>query len=1396
MGSVYVPPAAGTGPNYVPEDATRSIQYNYLRTYMGAHMLSWPSYRYIYLQTIIFALAFLVIGIIHHFQVHDRTVIGVKWSKWSTKNRVIKLGSKDDRSEDSSPHPPPTQPARIDAGAQQTAFSYPPSAVAAARTRINALDRSTIHSDEYQTDDDHASIEGAHGPSLFTRIANLPRYLFKPSFRAQQSQKRQLLRERRQQQDAHNRKRKTIEFPSFGRIIVLFFVTAVPVILSMVGADYINPNSAVFDFRSSWVSSNNAFLYSIGGIAKRQPLEWGLGRYPSITTNPAGVTLPYHDWWTAGDRMGDFAFALTPLVLLVALKQVPWALLSTKWMGGLAFDKLSFLHQWVGRLIWIFATAHVAAWSVQLGKDEQYAQSMWNFVFWWVKFRWGIVSYIFLTLLMFLSLSPFRMDTYEWFYVAHVVCAFMFMLTAAIHHPPLWPWMGAPLILWAFERGHRALKVMWINNVGFTSRKMRAPQIQHQQASEYRNGAPPGFSFTQEQERQQHEAFVPSQSQRPFGFEQSSYYEKGSHWGSINSAHSQRARADLMSSPNPQQQQQRSQRSAHNAKDPSVVTTSSLMSESTYVDSSSAAITNANMNRMHVGGHPEGAFSSSSSNSTPVNSPPMMGRRVVGPDGDQRGIGSMMTEDAGNGMAEMYNYNGNGSGSYPSNTKAGYPRSDLQIYPVAAETDLADGGGGGGGGGTPDSETAPVTMGVVNQSQVHLLAPGPHTPGGKLSPNPSVHDWRGPSPAFGLGQPGAQARARARVQGQARPALAANVLSMLKPGFAFAEVLPGQTVRLTLRTPHSLTWRPGQYVNLNVPSVAWWQSHPFTIASASDSVDDLGEYARRQFRRISGYGTKEVVKKSEREGEREEEEDRTMVLIIRARQGFTLSLWEHICRVRYQQIERAMQAGSLAHVPQKHQTGVQIRAIVDGPYGSTGRIHWGAHSTVMIICGGSGVSFGLSVLEHLCAAMVEHAELERSMGENGGMPPTSSSSKRKGHDDDRRAFLTRRIRFVWILREFVHLQWAASALRRCIQMVRPEQLQVDIFVTHLNDQSHYERGGAGAGAGAFVSAAQHGEMQAKMGSSMGGKGGGGYDDSSLNVPPHTPGFAPSTMAGSTPSLPGTSNQHMPSQSYAERAARFTEGPEQDEYEVSAADLTNFEGEAEMGLSKAEMEMNMAVQKEGKLRRANTRKMSMRVRGGARGGGAGRGGRGQGAAGGGGLGRVQGSRDESSALEGGGGGGGFLSAAEMAAFSEVHGGAPVSDSKPLRPAFRPDARGAGGAGTNVNGGFGRQPAAIGAGAGGDPEDLAETAIDLDEQEDEDMRVVAELARPGHPKLDKIVGEECEHSLGRVMISSCGPASLGTVLRSIATKRMDPEKVKRGDLRGQVNVVTESFDWGGS
>lgn len=210
-------------------------------------------------------------------------------------------------------------------------------------------------------------------------------------------------------------------------------------------------------------------------------------------------------------------------------------------------------------------------------------------------------------------------------------------------------------------------------------------------------------------------------------------------------------------------------------------------------------------------------------------------------------------------------------------------------------------------------------------------------------------------------------------------------------GYAQAQLLPSDTIRLTIKVAKPFIWSPGQSLSLCLPDLAPFQSHPFTIVNNDPSG---------------------------------------IMLLIKARKGLTRKLynwvWKH--RQRYleqnglhqnrQPIGSTPSGESVLQVPPVH-----LRAIIDGPFGSSSRVTWGDYSTVVIFCGGSGVSFGGSILEYICGQLSQIG--------------TSTSPR----------FKTRRLRFCWVVREYAEIAWIASHLRRCHLMVLPEQVQIEIFVT-------------------------------------------------------------------------------------------------------------------------------------------------------------------------------------------------------------------------------------------------------------------------------------------------------------------------------------------------------------
>lgn len=162
-------------------------------------------------------------------------------------------------------------------------------------------------------------------------------------------------------------------------MLLLFAVVGV---LGVVGADYINPNSAVLNYGTSFRKR-----YWDGTIGK--------------------------SFWTSGSRFGDLAFALIPLVVLLAVKSPPFAVLAYRFTAQLFYDKLALLHRFTAWLVWLVTTIHVALWSVQLFEDTGNGKIVWFLM--WTNYRFlaGVVSYTAMCALMALSLRPIRKNRYE-----------------------------------------------------------------------------------------------------------------------------------------------------------------------------------------------------------------------------------------------------------------------------------------------------------------------------------------------------------------------------------------------------------------------------------------------------------------------------------------------------------------------------------------------------------------------------------------------------------------------------------------------------------------------------------------------------------------------------------------------------------------------------------------------------------------------------------------------------------------------------------------------------------------------------------------------------------------------------------------------------------------------
>ncbi len=81
--------------------------------------------------------------------------------------------------------------------------------------------------------------------------------------------------------------------------------------------------------------------------------------------------------------------------------------------------------------------------------------------------------------------------------------------------------------------------------------------------------------------------------------------------------------------------------------------------------------------------------------------------------------------------------------------------------------------------------------------------------------------------------------------------------------------------------------------------------------------------------------------------------------------------------------------------------GVHFRTLIDGPFGSTARTRWGDYSSVLVVAGGSGVSYGDSILGYYCLCMSGRVGRYLAQG----------SAEVRGRQED----------VIWLVREYCKL---------------------------------------------------------------------------------------------------------------------------------------------------------------------------------------------------------------------------------------------------------------------------------------------------------------------------------------------------------------------------------------
>ncbi|KAI1082242.1 ferric reductase like transmembrane component-domain-containing protein [Whalleya microplaca] len=139
------------------------------------------------------------------------------------------------------------------------------------------------------------------------------------------------------------------------------------------------------------------------------------------------------------------------------------------------------------------------------------------------------------------------------------------------------------------------------------------------------------------------------------------------------------------------------------------------------------------------------------------------------------------------------------------------------------------------------------------------------------------------------------------------------------------EALPGNAIRLTVTMARPWTFRPGQHAYLYLPSISYWQSHPFSLAWSEEAEDlDNDKLAMNRQDVLAMRKT-------------------SMSFVIRARTGMTNTLYQRAA--------------------DRPDGRLITTCLVEGPYGGEHKMD--SYGTVMLFAGGVGITHAVPHVREL-----------------------------------------------------------------------------------------------------------------------------------------------------------------------------------------------------------------------------------------------------------------------------------------------------------------------------------------------------------------------------------------------------------------------------------------------
>ncbi|QRW20703.1 Ferric reductase like transmembrane component [Rhizoctonia solani] len=197
------------------------------------------------------------------------------------------------------------------------------------------------------------------------------------------------------------------------------------------------------------IPSYSTWLHPISKFANARYDGYSVGQYTVMTTYMAGVAVAmflFSNPVNNCTRAGFVCISQAPIVVLFGVKNGPVGTLL-----GKGYEKLNYIHRWVGQLMFVSALFHVVGYLVKWTKTGTLSIAAKRQVWGWFAFG-GLV---FLTVV---SLPPVRRSSYTIFWHAHWIGFLLFGVSIMYHAPGAIPYAIAALSLYALDQVLRLFK--------------------------------------------------------------------------------------------------------------------------------------------------------------------------------------------------------------------------------------------------------------------------------------------------------------------------------------------------------------------------------------------------------------------------------------------------------------------------------------------------------------------------------------------------------------------------------------------------------------------------------------------------------------------------------------------------------------------------------------------------------------------------------------------------------------------------------------------------------------------------------------------------------------------------------------------------------------------------